>query len=201
MRTPRLYRAVDVSNWTGEITLDTIKAWRTAGVNRLIVRASVEDHPKMTIARQQLRIAKQARLARHAYLWLYFMSSLPPEEQMALALAVCHGFGVQRLWLDCEDASPWDAPQTVDWIRRAVMAAGDMPVGIYSRLGWWVRATGDSRLFAHLPLWDADPDGVMRIDSFMPYGGWQKRAVKQTHFNTELGGVNVNLNVYRTGAS
>lgn len=186
--------ALDISNYAGYLSPETIEAWKAAGVKRVIVRASTEGGIYIAIARQQLAACQAAGFALHAYCWLYW--SRPLTAQVWAAVEVLDGYPVKTLWLDCEGDADLLPEEMVEAVRGLVNAC-KLPCGIYTRREWWKRYTVNTEEFCHLPLWDCDL-GAAQLGDFVPYGGWDDRAMRQVQFDAEIGGTKVDLNVYES---
>jgi hypothetical protein len=133
-----------------------------------------------------------------AYVYLYWRYDIAG--QVREALRVVEGFPVERLWLDCEDATGGlSAEAIVEKIGEAVAAGGDFPCGIYTGRWWWQPATGDSAAFKYLPLWHAEytsgADVLPSFEGFRPYGGWSRPVMWQFQGTTTPCGVGVDLNL------
>lgn len=185
-------RAIDVSNYSGQINGATISCWRNQGYDHLICGTQRRE-----ITRQQLQTA-QAEITLDAYVYLYWSRDIAA--QVREALETISGLNVGRLWLDCEDDAGGRTPeQVVSLIRDAVAACDNFPNGIYTGRWWWQPSTGDSQEFAGLPLWHAEytahPNVLPDFDGFRPYGGWTRPSMWQFQGTTNLCGVTVDLNL------
>lgn len=188
---------VDISNFTGVLSPATVRCWQDKGIRRVIARISTEDANREATTIQQLLTCRDAGMETEGYLWRYWYGA--PAAEVRAALAVIADRPVKRLWLDCEERSPFTPAKTVEYIREGVEAceAAGMPTGIYTRKAWWEANTGNSDAFAHLPLWDSEPDRQPTLDGFTPYGGWTARAGKQYKFDAVLCGKVADFNVFR----
>ena len=183
-------RAIDISNYTGYLSAETLQAWKDAGIVTVIVRASTESQEKRSIARQQLKACYAAGFTIQAYMWLYFDGS-NPIQQMLDALNVCAGYPVHLMWIDCEDTCDLTTEDVIATIQQAVDAS-TITVGVYTGGWWWKDKTGNTDTFSYLPLLDADYDDNQSLGNFSQYGGWTHRS-KQYAGNVNLGGVTVDL--------
>ena len=185
--------AIDVSNYSGVFSREQAACWRENGYAHVICGTQ-----RPSITRQQLEAAAAAGLTLDAYVYLYWRHNVAA--QVKEALATLAGFPVGRLWLDCED-DPAGAGKDaiVGLIAEAVAACGSFPRGIYTGRWWWAPNTGDSRDFAHLPLWHAEytasPAVLPDFDAFQGYGGWTRPQMWQFQGTTSLCGVTVDLNL------
>lgn len=199
---PAVKLAVDISNYTEELTPAIIQAWKEAGVTRVIVRASTEDEYKIWLARQQMQAVIDAGgLELQAYAWVYFDPSFPPDDQaLKINDAFLDLFGdlpITCLWLDAED-SVSDGLDVIGWIEIMLeWLIEDFEVGIYTSRGWWKQHAGTNERLARRPLWLAHWDGKPDlVSASLPFGGWTAAAMKQYAADTQLGGVTCDLNVY-----
>jgi hypothetical protein len=198
--------AVDVSNWSSNISSAEVACWRDGGVEHVIVGTQVAS-----VARQQLQMAEFHGMSLDAYVVLYWNFDIT--NQVNTALAMIEGFPVRRLWLDIEVApGAWSAAQVVDKIRQGEQACGDMPCGIYTRKVWWLDNLGNTTAFSHLPVWYAYYDGHHGFDDWYepffwyegPFGGWTDPTGKQYDSDwtaPDLCGVNVDYNVMFVAAA
>lgn len=170
-----LTRALDVSNWQGDLA-DELELARREGVGRIVVRLSLESDWHRRLAVQQLRQVAEVGLELDGYLWVYWDWS--PESTVDAALALAREAGVQLgcLWFDCEDGRPGRGV-VEDWLGRAVARAEEagQACGIYTAAWWWTAAwgAGDSDQFRRLPLWRADYDGRAELEA-PGFGGWER---------------------------
>jgi len=171
--------ALDVSHYSGRLTLDQLRAARDAGVTRLVV--GTQDH---NIARQQSSVALMLGMEVQAYVFLYFATNTA--ERVRRDLPLLRAIGATRYWLDAEDAPPgMPADAKVAGLRAAVAAAAGVPHGIYTARWWWTQHAGNTPEFAHLPLWTAQWDGQADLGVFNAYGGWKSAAMKQYRPGTQ----------------
>lgn len=190
---PNAY-AVDVSNWSGLISIQQAQGIKDAGYGRAIV--STYDP---TVTRYQLESFRAVGLEAEAYVYMTF-DGRTPESQIQQAHSVLNGTGIRRLWIDLEDgrASHYSVQDTVFFIANALAEAQRLgfEFGIYTRRDWWMRQTGNSTQFRGILLWDATNDHVPDL-SFNPYGGWEQSYMEQHAFDQPVAGVNCDLNTYR----
>ena len=119
---------------------------------------------------------------------------------MRRALDTLGGFPIERLWLDCEEATAGFSPQQiVAEIEAGLAACAPLPSGIYTGRWWWPASTGNSSRFAGVPLWHAEympsPNTLPDFAAFKPYGGWTRPAMWQFQGTTSVCGVSVDRNV------
>lgn len=170
-----LTRALDVSNWQGDLT-DELELARREGVERIVVRLSLESDWHRQVATQQLRQVAAAGLELDGYVWVYWDWSPEATVDGALALAREAGVRLGCLWFDCEDGRPGRGV-VEDWLARAVARAeaAGQACGIYTAAWWWTAewGAGDSDGFRRLPLWRADYDGRAELET-PGFGGWER---------------------------
>jgi hypothetical protein len=179
---------MDVSNYQGDISaiLDRHKP------EFLIVRASTETAAKRAIAQDQMRKGHARGIPIDIYVWCYW--GLDPEAHTRDALAVADGSGVPytRAWPDVEDRDGSRGPSgNIEWLGAAirVIEMSGKEAGIYTSPGLWAELCGGSGDCAYLPLWHANPDGDRTLGfgaGEYPYGGWQKVAIKQWKWESNL---------------
>ena len=180
--------AVDMSNWSGKITLAQAQQMRAEGWDHAIVGLQNAD-----IAQNQLDMLSAAGLTVDSY--VYLLPDLSASDQIAVAMDKLGGRGVQKLWLDCEGEN-WPGPQeSITLIQQAADACiGVVWTGIYTSRNWWITHTDNSEQFKDWALWLATADDVPDL-SFTPFGGWTRLAMEQFAFDRPVAGVNCDLNV------
>ena len=196
---------VDVSNYTGPLSDETLAAWRDEHDIGLVIVQAIDPplgYP-VTQTRQQVEACWDAEIACDVYLYLWTLSNV--EENMREKLALLNGIEhkVRKVWLDCEDTTSATYDQRMSAIRRALAVvdgwcmAHDKPLpGIYTGAWWWVGYVHDTDEFSELPLWDATYDGIDDASVFVPYGGWTECRIKQYVGSSELAGQGeIDLNV------
>jgi hypothetical protein len=188
-----LQLALDISNYSGEITDAQVACWRANGYQHLVCGTQRPD-----LTRRQLLVAVRGGLSVDAYVYLYWADDVPA--RVRRALDTISGFPVGRLWLDCEDATGGlPAAVIVDKIAAGLAACGERPAGIYTGRWWWVPATGNSSRFAGVPLWHAEytrsPEVLPDFAAFRAYGGWSRPAMWQFQGTTTVCGVTVDRNM------
>src|SRR6202022_2011437 len=96
--------AVDISNYTSELTPAALAAWKAGGVELVIVQA-IDPPPGFPAGRTQLQIEAclAAGLAVDAYVWLWFDA---PTSDISSKLSILAGLPpVRQLWLDIQDSA------------------------------------------------------------------------------------------------
>ena len=179
-------RAIDVSNYSGEISPEQARALYVVGIRRVIVQAVNE---RVLTHRQQIPVLLTAGFEVEGYVYVWFSADTQfVANRVEWACREFDDFpGVtKRMWLDCEqtalDTPPFDhvnEPVSMH-IRTAVdvtTAMGYAP-GIYTAEWWWRPGASNSTEWAHLPLWNAEYDGDPETLA-VNYGGWTKATMKQ----------------------
>lgn len=192
MSPPKSRLALDISNHQGAISDIVARAWRDAGVKRVIVGI---HPPKEAIARAQLDVLAKYRFELHAYQYIYNDSDT--EAWTRQVLRIITDYPVKHLWIDVEDDSGSYTPAQIERLVQVAIdtASAVLPLGVYTRREYWVRRLGNADAFAHLPLWDCTAAGRFGWH-FRPYGGWTKSAMEQYALDSTLAGVTVDRNIY-----
>jgi hypothetical protein len=153
--------AIDISNYSGELTPEKI-AFLRANASLVIVRLSTENGANQrAIAAQQVAALAEAGIPWQGYIWSYWDQSPVEHWEWARELLPDGWPGYHKLgiWLDCEDPSV-PAVDALDWINSyaSLLRADGFVPGVYTGL-WWVRrhdaAFRGSRgqYWAQFPLW------------------------------------------------
>jgi len=182
--------AVDISNYTGQITADQVSAWRDAGVGLVIVQAV--DPPAGYPAgctKQQIQTLNQAGMPVDAYVFFWFDSD---PGHIDNALALLEGLTIHRVWLDLEDvaAKGYDQATTVAKVTDALQRCDNwsqahnlpLPTGIYTGSWYWTNSAymGNTQAFNSRDLWSASYDFIADASQgFVAYGGWTQCTIKQ----------------------
>jgi hypothetical protein len=181
--------ALDISNYTGPITIADVAAWRDAGVGLVIVQAvdpPAGYPPGCTL--QQIQTLNEADMPADAYVFFWFDSD-PGHVDHALSLL--EGIKLGRVWLDLEDVSAkgYDQATTeakvADALQRcdAWSQAHNLPsTGIYTGSWYWASELymGNTQTFKGRDLWDAHYDYIPdALQGFQSYGGWTGCVIKQ----------------------
>ena len=194
--------AVDISNYTNDLTKEKLSCWRSHGVGLVIVQCVNPGPPYPPgKTREQLEILTEDSMPTHGYNYLWL------DESVASFLNrynLFNGYDLSHIWIDVEDnreALNYLTPeQRVTVVRRAVeMTKERYPektVGIYTGKWYWDAFMGNSIAFAEEPLWDSWFNGIADVNNFRPYGGWDKCLIKQHIGDGELCGVTgIDINV------
>ena len=204
--------AIDISQGTGEITVDDVRCWVGSGVRHIIVKAAIDEewsgtnHNRDT-SRQQLETLWRAKYEEgldfsvDIYLYVhwppndFFETPVPDQVREAIDLLGELAIGppslpVGRLWIDLEDAPPVEQSlaDTVSLIREALEACGSFPCGIYTRKTWWDENTlPNTTEFSNYPLWYAHYGCPLNptFSDFEEFGGWTEPFGKQYADNKE----------------
>lgn len=191
--------AADLSNYTSDLSVASLEAWKGNGITHAIVQAidPPAGYPPGKTRGQVVFLAANG-FTVDAYIWLWFALGL---DDIHHKLSLLDGLPVQRLWLDVEDlaAENYNQGACEEKVAQALAACDGwqtargvtLPTGIYT--GWWYwtdqRYMGKSTAFSDRDLWDSNYDGHPvsdetmlrdgRIVPFEGYGGWERRAIKQ----------------------
>lgn len=156
-------RAIDISNYSGPMTAESIQAIQAANVKLVVVRLSLETgRNQLGIARQQIVTLAAAGIPWQGYHWCYYDQPAGPSvRSLESAFGdIWAGYYGSTLWLDDEDEDSI-GEDNYRWLHRAGKAAkrlGFTP-GIYTRPSLW---NGTDRElapgilldeFATWPLW------------------------------------------------
>jgi len=197
--------AVDMSNYTSQLTSAALEGLKSAGVGHVIIQAI--DPPAGYPAgrtREQVQACLAAGLTVDAYVWLWFDLDLSDVQRK---LRLLDGLSIRQVWLDVEDtaAVKYDQPATEAKIAQALAACdayqttSGRRAGVYSGRWFWTdrRYAANSTSFSDRELWDANYDDVADAAfGFAPYGGWQRVAIKQYRGTSVLAGIGgLDLNV------
>lgn len=195
--------ALDISNFTEEVTPAEAASLKAAGFDRVIVQVVNE---RTLTHRQQIPVLLAAGLEVECYVYVWFSAGEAfVRDRVRWACLEAKAAGASDvMWLDCEQ-SDGDTPgfdyvhQPVSPIIRAAVTAVQeqgMQPGIYTAAWWWIPGASNSTEFNYLPLWDAYYDLDPDIDP-VDYGGWQAPRMSQYEGSTAFGTVgSVDLNAY-----
>jgi len=197
-------RAVDISNWQGDLPEQVYADWSAAGIRTVICGTSGNPAAPLVYEAQARKVVL-AGLRPEAYTWLTW-----PVDVDAFAARIRGKLDlieristVEDVWLDCEDEVVEPGADVVGLIalaRELVRERGLVP-GIYTGAWWWPKYTGNSGGFFDLRLWLAHYDGIAElISALLPFGGWVPETLyrKQHTDKGEVGGVfPLDLNVER----
>ncbi len=185
---------IDVSNYSGPISIEQATALYALGVRKAIVQFV---NPSILVHRQQIPNLKAAGISVEGYSYCWFSagpSFIDARTQWACTEA--QSFGVTHMWIDCEqsmgDNPPFDhVHQPVSpSIRAAVdrVKAMGLTAGIYTAAWWWIPGASNSQEWKDLPLWNANYDLDPDLD-VVNYGGWTVPRMEQYQGDTTLAGV------------
>jgi hypothetical protein len=185
--------AIDVSNYTSELSGSILRQWKAAGVGLVIIQAFPQHYHQYAEQRRQMRACAEAGIPFDVYMYDYLAD--PTWRQGALVglerAKAEEGLEPRQLWLDEEDTETeqgWPAGARRDAIQRSRIAceAAGYTVGIYTGAWWWGPKTANWTGCADLDLWDSDYDHVPDAEyGWSPYGGWTHRRIKQ-HIGTSV---------------
>lgn len=179
--------AVDVSNYTKELTQSVLAKWQADGIQRVIVQA-VDPPPGYPhgVTRQQLQACLDAGMETEAYIYVWFgLANSVADLQRKLSLL--EGYSIKRLWLDVEDDSPpaqspaqrvYELRQLLDVADAWAALHGLGRTGIYTGSWYWSDYMGNTTEFSDRPLWAAQYDHQQNL-VVAPFGGWTSVVIKQ----------------------
>jgi hypothetical protein len=202
--------AIDVSNYTGNLSVQAIQAWRDQYDVGLVIVQSL-DAGRFTQSRtqQQLLACQAAGMTVDVYVYPFFANGAG-DCARRLTAALSAGVPIRRVWLDVEDVDPsqaaWTPSQRADMLKRWLQdcdafPARVHPAGVYTGRWYWTGVqymdNWTEAAFFNRPLWDSDFDSVADVDyGWAAYGGWSHREVKQYVGTSTVAGVgNVDQNV------
>lgn len=185
--------ALDVSNYTGDLSGEIVSRWREAGVGLVVVQAVDPPAPYPPgVTRQQLAACAQAGIPTDAYIYLWWSE---PLDRVQERLRLLDGYDIGRVWLDIEDVQTgWEltSEQRAARLAEALSIADAYPAraraGIYTARWYWTQRMGNTQRFGDRPLWSAQYDRVPDVAVFTPYGGWTSCMMKQYQTASEFVG-------------
>lgn len=186
--------ALDVSNYTGNITVAQARSAAAQGVSRAIVGL---QYPAPPYPRGQAQQQLVSWLAAGVEVEVYFQST-----PVAVSWTYVGDFAsrIRRPWASVEPGGY----ETVEAIRDALSeidALGIGRCGIYTS-AWALSVLGlDLSEFADRDLWWAGYNGQQDLE-MRPFGGFTKCVMHQYAGDTEFAGIKpVDLNWYELGAN
>lgn len=197
-------RALDVSEWGGDIEESRWKKAYDAGFRMVVVQAwggGPVPGGKNAYCAQQLAAARKVGMMTAIYL------IVPPDTttrtefliQAAKEAAGSEYQHIRFVALDIEDSAlrllhPTNPKGRLD---DAISHIMDKPVVIYTSRHMWSKVMRGMAGFERYPLWDAHYDEVAELDTnWVPYGGWTQCAMKQYKGTTLVpGGISADLNI------
>lgn len=202
-----LIRAIDVSEWGGEIKEERWRGAYEAGYRLAIVQAwggGPVPGGKNAYCAQQLAAARKAGMMTAIYF------HLPPDtttQTHLLVQAVKEAAGeeyqhVKFVAVDIEDEQlrPLHPTDSRGRLANAISHIKDKPVVVYTSGRMWGKVMGNMGGFEQYPLWDAQYDKKAELDvGWVAYGGWRERAMKQFQGTTQVAGISVDLNIGHLG--
>ncbi len=188
-------RAFDISNYSA------IPMGEQAALLRDQGRKAIVGCHDPVIAIAQIQALRAHCVEVELYQHFYF--SIPLQREIDKLEQVIDAIGfAPRIWIAEEDTVPAGVSPdvVVGWIQEVIIqTVADLSptkLGIYTRKGWWQEATADTTRFTNLPLWVAQYDGISNLSVYDGFGGWWTCAMKQYDNDVDIGGVNVDLDVY-----
>jgi hypothetical protein len=188
-----LIRVLDISKYTNQsggtyrpITDAIVQAWLAEGIGLVVCQVHPAGYGD-TLSIADLACLQRNGMPVEVYIYQYLTDrTWTIGSLQTLAAARAQGVDVKFVWLDVEDVSPGGKAltqyQRADAIRQdlSLIAAAELPYGIYSGGWWWNAYCPNIVEFAGLPLWDSNYDGRPDPDAdFHPYGGWSLVTLKQ----------------------
>ncbi len=201
MRTVTL--AVDISNYSSDLTSDNLAALKAAGVG-LVITQAVDPPPQYppTKTRDQIAACNAAGMPVDAYLWVWTNSDV--RQDMLSKLGLLEGVTVRRLWLDAEDTAVASVTRRRAAINEAFTILDEWSSlfelprpGLYTGK-WWIDAylDGDASAWGDRDLWLAQYDAIPDASVVTLPKGWTRCAIKQYSGTSDIAGVTgVDLNV------
>lgn len=179
---------LDVSNYTGIPSHESLMYLRQRGYDWAIVGTQIDQFGNNYTIPQTQALGAAFMHVLGTYELMYFDGY----DNGRFAHAASFGLPV---WVDCEESvNGLSSTQVVQAIQAIVNQLGGMCAGIYTRGSWWIPNTGNSHVFAYLPLWNADYR-AFTFDDWNPYGGWHRPVLWQ-YANHTLNEVNADSNAW-----
>jgi len=102
-------------------------------------------------------------------------------------------------WFDIEGTQYWlgDCVKNEQYFRKLVTKAQqlNLKIGIYSSKVQWTGIFCQATGYQQFPLWYAHYDKNPSFSDFVPFGGWQKPAIKQFYDQLSIcGGIGADVN-------
>lgn len=195
--------AADISNYTGYLSPEATACLRAAGIEHVILRASLEPGKnRVEIARQQMDALTAAGIDWSVYVWCY-PASWDARTTIRDTVTLLEGRPCRWFHLDVEDVADAPGPgATARWLTIAInelLLQGRRP-SIYTGRWFWEdpRYLGDIEQFSDIPLWTAEYDGRPDLTRWTKYGGWETLLGKQYAGSGQqaLCGLSCDLNVF-----
>jgi hypothetical protein len=199
-------RAVDISNWQGDMPEQVYVDWAAAGVRTVSCGTSGNPQWPIVYAPQVEKIARVG-MTPEAYIWLLWQTPDEFAERMRrkLDMIAAAPAPVTDVYMDCEDVANIPAPAVVEGLialGRDIIRERGYETGVYTRANWWRQYVANSAGFGDLRLWLAHYDFNESLDSTtLPFGGWTECFRKQYTESGNVGGIfPLDLNVQRDPA-
>lgn len=184
--------AIDISQFTGEVTVAQFREARTQGCTRVVVALN-----NIPLAVRQIQNAVAVGLEVEAYIYYYFAQNVADRTRNCLAAIA--GLPVTRVWIDCEDEQhTLEGKYLAGRIRvaRDLVRQSGYQTGIYTAAWWWGKHMAGITEFSGMALWDARWDRDPDIDA-PTYGGWTQAEMSQHTNDTHFAGIWCDINSYR----
>ena len=201
-----LIRAIDVSEYGGEIKESQWKAAYDAEYRMAIVQAwggGAIPGGKNAYCARQLEGARRAGMMTAIYFHLPSDTTIKTE---LLIQAVKEAAGneyeyVKFVAIDIEGDKLLHPTDPVARLFNAISYIQDKPIVIYTSKSAWGKVMGDTTAVDMLPLWDARYDKLPNLEAnWVPYGGWACCAMKQYRGTTMVpGNISADLNMVHLG--
>lgn len=172
--------AIDISNYTGELTVEQVADCKAQGVALVIVRLSLEtDAHQLAVAVQQIRTLQAAQMPWQGYVWCYWRQDPGTlfQDLKSSYGDLWDGYYGRTLWLDDEEKAGLGITNYA-WLRSAAWCAElqGFVAGIYTRRSLWDGGSrklppGHGLHFAEWRLWlaDWDYDGASDVEPLPPF--------------------------------
>lgn len=177
MTTLQLQRAIDISNYQGDLPGDVYRGWVGEGVRTVICGTDGSTKNPYVFPQQAAKV-REVGLWLEAYTYLFFGEAGQVYDVAARTNRKLDEIdkvgGIKTVWLDAEQdghgLEPWQVVNGLVYARDAVQARG-YECGIYTRAEWWQRNTLDHTGFADLRWWLAhySPIPGFQLDSLDTY--------------------------------
>lgn len=193
-------RAIDVSNYTSELSVEILQRWQADGVGRVIIQAFPSWYPQFAEQTRQTQACRDAGMPFSNYVYDYLAD---PNWRDACLQGIAQlrdslGVSPHEVHLDEEDTETiagWPVAWVIEALVASVQAVQASPFALgeeYTGRWFWQGHAGDTTAIADLGvgLWDSDYDDLADTEqSWTPYGGWTRRRIKQYRGTSVFDGV------------
>lgn len=194
-------KALDVSEWGGEIEASQWQAAYDAGYRLAIAQAwgsGPSGSGTNDYCAQQLAGARMAGMDTAIYIVIPSDDTIHTHIliQVAKDAAKEEYEHIKFIAMDIEGDELLHPTDPCGRLANAISHAQDKPIVIYTSKYMWEICMGNTHTFSEYPLWDALYDENADLDAgWIPYGGWEMRAIKQYQGTTDIAGISADLNV------